>query len=139
MQFNQLNEVTIATEVVVCRVSQNTDFTEAGNGRNAQPTDCMQCCQSWGWVVLYSVVSYMRWACVTEKGGKMHVPKKFLPSQTPSPILVVRRTVVYHYQICFIKFLACISFLEGSLKYAVSLEQSTCVTCKNKIKKTNKQ
>jgi len=67
----------------MCRVSQNIDFTEAGNGRNVQPTDCMQCCWSWGWVALYSVVSYMRCACVTEKGGKMHVPKIFFLPKLP--------------------------------------------------------
>ena len=42
-------------------------------------------------------------------------PKNFLPSQTPSPILVVRqvrKAMVYHYQIGFIKFLACSSFLR---------------------------
>ena len=77
MQFNQLNKVNIATEEVVCRVSQNTDFIGAGNERNVQPTDCTQCCQYWGWVALYSVVSNTRCACVTEKGAKMHVPKNF--------------------------------------------------------------
>ena len=39
-------------------------------------------------------------------------PKNFLSYQTPSPILVVRRAAVYHYQIGFIKFLAVSSFLR---------------------------
>ena len=36
MQFNQLNKVNIMTEAVECKVSQNTDFMEAGDGRNVQ-------------------------------------------------------------------------------------------------------
>ena len=41
-----------------------------------------------GWVALYSVVSYIRCACIIEKRGKVHIPKisKFssLPNSLPN-------------------------------------------------------